>query len=129
MGSNTDTPEVARERWTRLADAWQVPLAIGPTFRLRFSGIEPPPAAVWEARVMLAGRGEQRWLPVRPGRPPYLRYDLPFDEDELSLGCWLEARTRDGLVDGRAEVTALAGVQEVEVACRLRPVLRVRVVD
>lgn len=130
VGTNTNSPEVPRERWQRLERAWQVPLAIGPTFRLRFSGIiEPPPAAVWEARVMLEGRGEQRWLPVRPGKPPYLRYDLPFDEGERSLGCWLEARTRDGLVEGRGELAKLAGVQEVEVACRMRAVLRGRVLD
>ena len=129
VGSNTDTPEVPRERWTRLADAWQVPLAIGPTFRLRFSGVEPPPGAAWEARVTAEGRTNPSWLSVRAGPPPYVRYDRPFDERARALPSWLEARTRDGLVEGRAELSALAGVQEVEIECSLRPVLRGRVLD
>ncbi len=127
VGTNTNSPEVPRERWQRLAGAWQVPLAIGPTFRLRFSGIEPPRAADWEARLVCTGREQAGWLALRQGPPPYLRYDQPFRTD---LGkCWLEARSRDGLFDGRAEVVSLVGTQDVELSCVPRAVLRGRVVD
>jgi hypothetical protein len=129
VGSNTDSPEVPRERWTRLEGAWQVPLAIGPTFRLRFSGDGEPPAAPWEARLSFAGRGQRPWRPVRAGPPPYLRFDRPFGAADGAAACWLEARSQDGLLEGRGEVTSLVGVQEVEVVCRARAVVRGRVVD
>lgn len=125
----SSTLTVPRERWTRLAHAWQVPVAIGPTFRLHITGAGDPEAKNWEARLVRATVGESRWFALPRGRPPhpFLRLDTPVRDPKARA--WIEVRSVDGLHEGRGDVAALIGIQEVEVACLERAVLRGRVVD
>jgi len=111
--------EVPRERWTRLARGWQIPLAIGPTYRLRVSGAGRQVWERWEGRLVQEDH-EDRWFGLRNGSPPFLRYGLPLKGFEPEAETWLELRSQDGLYEGRAEVHALRGVHEVEVACIAR---------
>lgn len=121
--------EVPRERWTKLADGWQVPLAIGPTYRLRLFGLSEPIRGPWEGRLMREPRDDMRWMPLEAGALPYLRYDAPVSEREDAGALWVEVRSLDGLHEGRGDARSLVGVQEVEIACRERAVVRGRVVD
>ena len=129
VARNGSVKEVPRERWTRSPDGWQVPLVIGPTFRLRFAGLEQKSAGPWLGRLVQGGDDGGVWMTLVDGPLPYLRYDAPMRERARDERLWVEVRSKDGLQEGRGEAYSLVGVQEVEVACRSRAVLRGRVVD
>ena len=129
VGSDTSSHEVPKASWTRLWYAWQVPLSIGPTFRLRFRDADVPYPETWEARLQRESDSGDQWYRLRKGPPPYLRFADPLRALGSGESVWLEARSVDGLHEGRGEVKSLVGIQEVEVDCRLRAVLRGRVVD
>jgi len=129
VAHNTNTYEVPRERWTRLVDGWRVPLAIGPTFRLRFTGLDDPAAFSWEGRLRQERGGEDRWHPASEGPLPYLRYDQAILGLDPGAPMWLEVRSQDALFAGRGTVRSLRGIQGVHVECRARAVLCGRVVD
>src|SRR5262249_31133973 len=126
VGQNTNSHEVPRASWVRDGEAWQVPLAIGPTFRLHLHGVEGPLPVVWEARVSADPSG---WHSVQRATPPWLRYGAPLDEPEDGEPAWIEVRSEDGRYAGRAEVQSLVGVQDVEIECGARALLVGRVVD
>jgi hypothetical protein len=129
VGENTSTHEVPKSSWTRMRHAWQMPLSIGPTFRLRFGDADVAKPEAWEARLVRESGGGDGWHRLRKGPPPYLRFGVPFPELAAGEHLWLEARSLDGLHEGTGEVTSLVGIHEVEIACRQRAVLRGRVVD
>src|SRR6185503_19911958 len=126
VGGDQSTHEVPRERWTRLGNGWRVPLSIGPTFRLSFVGDEAADTRDWEARLCSADDPRAVWYTARKGPPPYLRYDAPVHG---SGECWLEARSKDGLFEGRGNVDSLIGIHEVEIVLRECAVVCGRVVD
>lgn len=129
LSDDASTHEVPKERWTRLGNAWRVPLAIGPTYRLGFPGVEVPDPETWEARIRRESGADDRWHRLRGGPPPYLRYVDPLRTLGPGEMAWLEVRSRDGLQEGLGVVTSLVGIHEVAIACRARAVLRGRVVD
>lgn len=129
LADNASSHEVPRARWTRLPNAWRVPLAIGPTYQLRFGEADVPNPEAWEARLQRKSGADDRWHRLRKGPPPYLRYDDPLRALGPGEEAWLEARSSDGLHAGRGPVTSLVGTHEVEIDCRARAVLRGRVVD
>ncbi len=129
VAHNGSVKEVPRERWTRQAEGWVVPLAIGPTYRLRFLGLEKRSTATWQGRLMRRKDDGERWMTLAAGPLPFLRYDAPIDGPEPGKGLWIEVRSQDGLQEGWGEVQSTIGVQEIDVLCRSRAVLGGRVVD
>lgn len=120
VARGTATHTIPRATWTRLARGWQIPFAIGPTYRLRVRGVDERVGEAWEGRLVQEEHEDERWFGLRNGSPPYLRYGDPLRGLEPSAKTWLELRSQDGLHEGRAEVHALRGVQEVEVECVAR---------
>jgi hypothetical protein len=129
FGDNSNKSEIPKASWTRTRHAWQIPLTIGPTFRLRFRDGDVPHPGTWEARLMRESDSDGVWHGLHKGSPPYIRFGAPLRELVAGEHAWIEARSLDGLNDGRGDVSSLVGVHEVEIACRQRAVLRGRVVD
>jgi hypothetical protein len=124
VSRGTARHEIPRERWTRLARGWQIPLAIGPTYRLRVHGVEDAHWDEWLGRLAQEDHANERWLGLRSGLPPFLRFEEPPRGLAPDAPTWLELRSQDGRYEGRAEVTCMRGVQVVEVDCRARPAVR-----
>ncbi|NOT32093.1 MAG: carboxypeptidase regulatory-like domain-containing protein [Planctomycetes bacterium] len=124
---STAKHSVPRERWKRAPDGWQVPLEIGPTFRLRFQGVEVADPTSWQGRLARPERDEG-WLGLRAGPPPYLRFEEPLPSSP-SDAARLEFQSVDELLEGVAEAPGRLGIHEVVVVCRARAALRGRVLD
>lgn len=105
----THIRDARRETWeTQVDGSWVLPIAIGPTFRLRLEAGDLEESELWRARVVEVSRAgvehAWNWTNLCGEDPLWFRYDNPQEPTYPGPGLRLEVLTESGIFRGSTEL-------------------------
>jgi len=109
------------------AQALELAIPIGPTYRVELKGAGGVPLEWLGARLRLAGEAlrsadAEHLVPLRPGPPSWVRFGRGAARPGADAAHWtLEVQSRDGLWRGAAPVDSVVGIYPEVVSIELAP--------